>query len=143
LDLEGVAHLRFGEKTASQKQKGRAWVLRQEKHLKANNVTAVVRSLRDWRPTSVEGRELQRTQLAYYAEHRKRMRYADYKHDGWHIGSGMVESGNNHVLQNRMKRPGMRWGEAGAQSMIHLRATVCSDARPTYRDIAYRAMTVA
>jgi hypothetical protein len=75
------------------------------------------------------------------------MRYGDYKcdykEDGWHIGSGMVEAGNNHVLQSRMKRPGMRWGEAGAQSMIHLRATVCSDARPSYRDLALRAMTSA
>jgi hypothetical protein len=90
---------------------------------------------------------LRRTQLAYYAEHRDRMRYGDYKcdykEDGWHIGSGMVEAGNNHVLQSRMKRPGMRWGEAGAQSMIHLRATVCSDARPSYRDLALRAMTSA
>lgn len=141
--LAKIARLRFGEKSAAQKQKGRAWASRQEKHLKANDVAAVVRSLRDWRPTSGEGQELQRTQLAYYAEHRKRMRYADYQHDGWHIGSGMVESANNHVLQNRMKRPGMRWGQTGAQSMIHLRAALCSDERPTFKEVAHRAMTAA
>ena len=141
--LGKIARLRFGEKTVTAKTKGRAWVLRQEKHLQANNVSAVVRSVRDWRPATLEGQELQRTQLAYYGEHRKRMQYDDYYKAGWHIGSGMVESANNHVLQNRMKRPGMRWSAEGAASMIHLRATVCSDDRPSYRSIAERAMAAA
>jgi hypothetical protein len=38
------------------------------------------------------------------------------------IGSGAVESAVSHVVQQRMKRVGMRWRSAGADAMLEWRA---------------------
>ena len=40
---------------------------------------------------------------------------------GYYIGSGAVESAVSHVMQQRMKRVGMRWHAAGADAMLALR----------------------
>lgn len=135
-----IARLRFGGKTDQQMRRGRQWAKTQEEHLLQGRADKFIASLRRWRPTTQEASELRRTQLAYYTEHRSRLRYADYRIAGWQIGSSTVESGNNHVIQQRMKRPGMRWSGAGAQAMLHLRASVCSTDRPSYIDLARRTM---
>jgi hypothetical protein len=41
---------------------------------------------------------------------------------GWQIGSGPVERACKTVVGQRMKGAGMRWGEAGADAVAHLRA---------------------
>lgn len=48
--------------------------------------------------------------------------YALARRQGLHIGSGVVESANNYVLQQRMKRAGMRWEARGADAMAALRS---------------------
>ncbi|MGH9915396.1 MAG: hypothetical protein ACRD63_08940, partial [Pyrinomonadaceae bacterium] len=37
------------------------------------------------------------------------------------IGSGAVESAARHIVQQRLKQSGMRWSDAGAQSILNLR----------------------
>ena len=37
------------------------------------------------------------------------------------IGSGLIESGHRHVLQARLKGPGMAWLEDTAEQMAQLR----------------------
>ena len=37
------------------------------------------------------------------------------------IGSGVIESGNRHVSQDRLKRPGAWWAEGKIQPMLNLR----------------------
>ena len=40
---------------------------------------------------------------------------------GLPIGSGLIESGHRHVLQARLKKPGIAWLRAHADQMAHLR----------------------
>lgn len=58
----------------------------------------------------------------YLTTNRERMRYQTFRAAGHRIGSGAVESAVSHVVQQRMKRVGMRWRGAGADAMLALRA---------------------
>jgi hypothetical protein len=40
------------------------------------------------------------------------------------VGSGAVESAGKHLVQQRMKRAGMRWSELGARAILHLRCAL-------------------
>ena len=53
---------------------------------------------------------------------RASLRYCEAKARGYLIGSGSAESAANHVVQQRMKRAGMRWERDGATAMLALRA---------------------
>ena len=50
--------------------------------------------------------------------------YASYEKKGFFIGSGAIESGNKIILQDRLKRAGMRWNVATAQSLLTLKSKV-------------------
>lgn len=63
----------------------------------------------------------------YVANHAHRMDYPEYLRRGWQIGSGAVESGCKTVVNQRLCLGGMRWGEAGADAVAHLRALYRSD----------------
>lgn len=47
--------------------------------------------------------------------------YATYEKKGYFIGSGAIESGNKIILQDRLKRAGMRWNTQTAQAMLTLK----------------------
>ena len=48
--------------------------------------------------------------------------YVAYEQKGYFIGSGAIESANKTVLQDRLKRAGMRWNVETAQAMLTLKA---------------------
>jgi len=50
--------------------------------------------------------------------------YAAYEKKGYFIGSGAIESGNKTILQDRLKRAGMRWNVDSAQALLTLKAKV-------------------
>lgn len=58
----------------------------------------------------------------YLTTNRQRMRYRTYREAGYQIGSGAAESAIGHVIQQRMKRAGMRWEAPGADAMLALRS---------------------
>jgi hypothetical protein len=58
----------------------------------------------------------------YLTTNRERMRYRTFREAGYQIGSGAAESAIGHVIQQRMKRAGMRWGARGADAMLALRS---------------------
>ena len=58
----------------------------------------------------------------YLSTNRARMRYRSFRDAGYQIGSGAAESAIGHVVQQRMKRAGMRWGTSGADAMLALRS---------------------
>ena len=64
-------------------------------------------------------------QAGFFRNHQRRMRYLDYREQGWPIGSGTIESGCKH-FQSRMTGPGMRWSRSGAERMLAIRATILS-----------------
>jgi hypothetical protein len=59
---------------------------------------------------------------SYFSNNVHRMEYPEYQAEGWQIGSGVVESACKSVVGQRLKGAGMRWGEAGAHALCHVRA---------------------
>lgn len=72
-------------------------------------------------------REAHRVLLVYFGNQVHRMDYPSYRAKGWLIGSGSVEAACKQVVGQRMKGSGMRWGEAGADGVCHLRALFRSE----------------
>jgi hypothetical protein len=71
--------------------------------------------------------ESHRVLLVYFTNQVHRMDYPGYRAKGWLIGSGPVEAACKQVVGQRMKGSGMRWGEAGADAVCHLRALFRSE----------------
>ncbi len=63
----------------------------------------------------------------YFEHNLHRMAYPEYVAEGWQIGSGVVESACKTVVGQRLKGAGMRWGEAGAHALCHVRALYRSE----------------
>lgn len=59
--------------------------------------------------------------VGYFEDNAARMKYPEYRARGIPMGSGVVESACRHVVANRLKGPGMRWDEPGAEAILHLR----------------------
>jgi hypothetical protein len=66
--------------------------------------------------------EVLRRERAFFRTNAARMAYPTFRARGFPIGSGAVESAARHVVQARMKRPGMRRSDSGARAMLALRA---------------------
>jgi hypothetical protein len=65
--------------------------------------------------------------LVYFTNQVHRMDYPSYRAKGWLIGSGPVEAACKQVVGQRLKGTGMRWSEAGADAVCHLRALFRSE----------------
>jgi hypothetical protein len=52
--------------------------------------------------------------------------YAHFRHCGYPIGSGAVESGHKVVVQRRFKQAGMRWAEHNVDPLLALRDLLCN-----------------
>jgi hypothetical protein len=72
--------------------------------------------------------EVHRQVTQYLGNHAARMDYPTYVAAGWQIGSGHIEAACKSVVNERLKRSGMRWGEDGADAVCHLRALFKGDA---------------
>lgn len=66
-------------------------------------------------------------QLAYLENRRSQLQYPAFVAAGWPIGSGMVESANKLVVEERLKGPGMHWEAKNVNPMLALRNAVCND----------------
>lgn len=81
----------------------------------------------DLRGRKAEARERHRLVTGYVRTNLFRMDYPRYRSHGWLIGSGHVESACKGVIGQRLKGNGMRWSEAGADAVCHLRALFKSE----------------
>lgn len=61
------------------------------------------------------------TEVGYFTGHHHRMQYADFKANGYYIGSGPVESACNTIVKQRAKRAGMHWTITGLDPVLALR----------------------
>lgn len=101
-----------------------AWsrVLRDE----GGDVMIAVLEAWDW--PAVRGLAAVRSEvLGYFRNQVHRMDYPTYEANGWYIGSGAVESACKTVVGQRLKGSGMRWSEAGAHAVCHVRALYRSE----------------
>jgi hypothetical protein len=66
------------------------------------------------------------THLAYLTSRQAQLQYPQFVADGWPIGSGMVESANKLVVEDRLKGAGMHWAEANVNPLLALRNAFCN-----------------
>lgn len=118
--ISAVARTLYGEGT----DKAATWRATQLDRLAADGVEQVIEGLRFL--GAHQRTAAKRTAVAdlerYLTTNRTRMRYGTFRAAGYAIGSGAVESAVSHVVQQRMKRVGMRWRSTGADAMLALRS---------------------
>lgn len=68
-----------------------------------------------------------RASLEYLEKRQEQIRYAEFLAAGYPIGSGIVESANKLVVEERLKGAGMHWARANVNPMVALRTIACSD----------------
>jgi hypothetical protein len=83
-------------------------------------------AVREWVRTSASDDDLA-TALAYLEARVAQMAYPQFQAEGWPMGSGMVESANKLVVEDRLKGAGMHWAEANVNPLLALRNAVCND----------------
>jgi len=98
------------------------WLHQQQELLKQNRVSQVVCALAPHREPEQQKEAPVRSAHDYMDERRQQMDYAGALAAGLPIGSGEVEGGHRHVLQQRLKISGAWWLERTAECMLQLRA---------------------
>lgn len=99
----------------------RTWVKETEGHLYHGRFEQVLTALDQLGRQQPQAGETVRETLVYFQNNRRRMDYPSYREQGLSIGSGAAESGCKQVVTQRLKGPGMRWKEIGAQAVTQLR----------------------
>lgn len=64
--------------------------------------------------------------VTYFTNNRHRMDYPTYRANGYHIGSGTIESGIKQIGAQRMKAPGATWNLPAARKVAKARAAYLS-----------------
>jgi hypothetical protein len=94
--------------------------------LKHDGPAAVMPQLRTCVATQPTNADLA-SSLAYLETRLAQVQYPQFIADGWPIGSGMVESANKLVVEDRRKGAGMHWAEANVNPLLALRNAICND----------------
>lgn len=85
-------------------------------------VDAALAYLKRRRPSKEAHKEVLRKLTDRLQENRQRLpNYQQLHSQGYHIGSGVVESACKHVGQQRLKRAGMRWNKEHAEYVAQIR----------------------
>jgi len=71
-----------------------------------------------------------RKAVTYYTNNRHRMDYPTYWANGYHIGSGTIESGVKQIATQRLKVSGARWNLSSARLVAKARAAFLSGQWP-------------
>jgi hypothetical protein len=119
--LAAVARACLGDTPAAA-----AWAADRRDDLLARGPGPVLDALAALPAATPEAREARRLARGYVARNAERMDYPSLRADGLPVGSGAVESAAAHVVQARLKRPGMRWSDPGASAVLALRTRLRS-----------------
>lgn len=94
----------------------------------AGQVHQVIAELKLLRDTCKgEKRDFLQGEISYFEDNEERMHYDQYRAMHLPIGSGTVESSCKNVIGGRMKQGGMTWSESGAEGMLQIRTSLCSE----------------
>lgn len=102
-------------------RRAEAWRRRQQGRLLKNQVAAVLRALGPHLEPERQTDAPVRAAHRYLSGRRDQLDYAGAREAGLPIGSGEIESGHRHVIQQRLKRAGSWWREPNAEAMLGLR----------------------
>jgi hypothetical protein len=103
------------------------WAERREDELWNDRPASVLAALGRMRPKTDAARQAVADLKHYVTENRQRMHYASRREQGLLVGSGAVEGGIKHLVQDRLKRAGMRWSLDGARHVLALRTRWTSE----------------
>src|SRR6185369_14085163 len=98
------------------------WLATQAHALKHDGPDPVLAALRALPPG-----EHRDAALGYLEPRLAQLQYPTFRAAGYPIGSGIVESANKVVVQDRLKGSGMHWAPASVNPMLALRTIVCAD----------------
>ena len=100
--------------------KFRPWAKDTCDSLKESRYNQVLKELKPFKDKNLDGCPV--NLYSYISNNTNNIDYAEYERKGYFIGSGAIESGNKIVLQDRLKRAGMRWNTDTAQAMLSLKS---------------------
>ena len=121
VDFYHVSKYLAAAATVIQPKKSEAWRRRQQGRLLENQVPAVLRALASHLEPEGELPAPVRAAHRYLSERRAQLDYAAAVAAGLCIGSGEIESGHRHVIQQRLKLAGSWWKVPNAEAMLGLR----------------------
>lgn len=127
-----VANAWYGDGT----KKAKDWVKRNKGRLIEDGVERVISSIKQWQPKGEDKQKAKRENLHYFTTNATRMLYATFELNGFHIGSGSVESACKQYGQGRLKQAGMRWKRPGIEAIAHLRSAVLNKRKHTIVEAA-------
>jgi hypothetical protein len=124
--LKDLARALYPQQPDQAKEQGEQWC----RLLKAEGGAVTLAVLREWdwpaRKSAALAEQWRKVQ-EYFGNNLHRREYPEYEAQGWQIGSGVVESACKTVVGQRLKGAGMRWSEAGAHALCHVRALYRSE----------------
>jgi hypothetical protein len=98
-------------------KQARDWAQRRHEELDSGRLPDLLRALR----RHADGSEEARKCFQYIHRNRERMKYPAFEAIGLCTSTGVVEAGCKVAIGTRLKRAGMHWSTAGANSIIALR----------------------
>ena len=110
----------------------KAWLHRQQGRLLENQVAKVLRALQPHQEAADATEQPVRAAYQYLDQRREQLDYAGARTRQLPIGSGEIESGHRHVIQQRLKLAGGWWKETHAQAMLNLRVARANHLWNTY-----------
>lgn len=105
-----------------------AWVERQRHELRYGEPEAVLAALQAvYEAARGEARAVVGGSLEYLQKRREQIGYAEFELMGLPIGSGIVESANKLLVEERLKGAGMHWARHNINPMLALRTVAFND----------------
>lgn len=101
--------------------------------LKHQGPWRLLHSLVGWQAMGGRGKvgKAAATAAGYFEARAALLDYPGLPAAGWPIGTGAVESANKLVVEERLKGPGMHWGESHVNALLALGAGMGDDGGPT------------
>lgn len=135
LDFYHVSEYLAAAAEVIQPRHPKAWRQRQQGRLLENKVTAVMRAMASHRETGDADPQPVNAAYQYLHKRREHLDYAGARRQNLPIGSGEIESGHRHVIQQRLKLAGCWWKETHAQAMLNLRVARANNLWNSYWSI--------
>jgi hypothetical protein len=98
----------------------RRWVMVKQDKLDNGQIERLVASLHALERSHPGMAEILDTEANYFERNKERMRYPEFRKQGFFVGSGVIEAGCKTIL-GRLQQSGMSWTVRGANAVIALR----------------------
>jgi hypothetical protein len=117
-----VGYAVYGEKSKAME----IWVQKRIRELDQGDIGSIRNAFKRVKISSEGGHQTVQTELEFFRKNRDRMQYAQFKSQGFFVGSGVIEAGCKTVIGQRLKQSGMQWTVDGANSIVTLRCCLLS-----------------